>query len=126
MEGKESKHAAITPEGKLVKEVGGKEIELALSGTKPNEEVTLTFNIRDAKTKKGIDNLQPYLGAVGHVVILSKDANQYLHVHPIDEKATGPDAKFATSFPQSGTYKLWGQFQHNGEVFTVPFVVDVR
>jgi uncharacterized lipoprotein YehR (DUF1307 family) len=126
VEGKESKHAAITPEGKLVKEVGGKEIELALSDTKPNEEVTLTFNIRDAKTKKGIDNLQPYLGAVGHVVILSKDANQYLHVHPIDEKATGPDAKFATSFPQSGTYKLWGQFQHNGEVFTVPFVVDVR
>ncbi|MEK4348732.1 hypothetical protein [Paenibacillus sp. FSL P4-0184] len=126
VEGKESKHAAITPEGKLVKVVGGKEIELALSGTKPNEEVTLTFNIRDAKTKKGIDNLQPYLGAVGHVVILSKDANQYLHVHPIDEKATGPDAKFATSFPQSGMYKLWGQFQHNGEVFTVPFVVDVR
>lgn len=126
VEGKESKHAAIPPEGKLVKEVGGKEIELALSGTKPNEEVTLTFNIRDAKTKKGIDNLEPYLGAVGHVVILSKDANQYLHVHPIDEKATGPDAKFATSFPQSGTYKLWGQFQHNGEVFTVPFVVDVR
>ncbi|OME73391.1 hypothetical protein BSK65_06330 [Paenibacillus odorifer] len=126
VEGKESKHAAITPEGKLVKEVGGKEIELALSGTKPNEEVTLTFNIRDAKTKKGIDNLQPYLGAVGHVVILSKDANQYLHVHPIDEKAMGPDAKFATSFPQSGTYKLWGQFQHNGEVFTIPFVVDVR
>ncbi|MEK3747687.1 hypothetical protein NYE25_05535 [Paenibacillus sp. FSL E2-8871] len=126
VEGKESKHAAITPEGKLVKEVGVKEIELALSDTKPNEEVTLTFNIRDAKTKKRIDNLQPYLGAVGHVVILSKDANQYLHVHPIDEKATGPDAKFATSFPQSGTYKLWGQFQHNGEVFTVPFVVDVR
>ncbi|WHY16899.1 hypothetical protein QNH28_15290 [Paenibacillus sp. G2S3] len=126
VEGKESKHAAITPEGKLVKEVGGKEIELALSGTKPNEEVTLTFDIRDAKTKKGIDNLQPYLGDVGHVVILSKDANQYLHVHPIDEKATGPDAKFATSFPQSGTYKLWGQFQHNGEVFTVPFVVDVK
>ncbi|CAH1057759.1 hypothetical protein [Paenibacillus pseudetheri] len=126
VEGKESKHAAITAEAKLVKEVGGKEIELDLSGTKPNEEVTLTFNIRDAKTKKGIDNLQPYLGAVGHVVILSKDANQYLHVHPIDEKATGPDAKFATSFPQSGTYKLWGQFQHNGEVFTVPFVVDVK
>ncbi|MFF2154787.1 hypothetical protein ACFVVQ_05675 [Paenibacillus chitinolyticus] len=126
VEGKEDKHAAITAEAKLVKEVGGKEIELALSGTKPNEDVTLTFYIRDAKTKKGIDNLQPYLGAVGHVVILSKDANQYLHVHPVNEKAMGPDAKFATSFPQSGTYKLWGQFQHNGEVFTVPFVVDVK
>jgi len=126
VEGKEGKHTAITADAKLVKEVDGKEIELAMSATKPKEDVTLTFNIRDAKTKKGIDNLQPYLGAVGHVVILSKDAEQYLHVHPIDEKATGPEAQFATSFPQSGTYKIWGQFQHNGEVFTVPFVVNVK
>ncbi|GAA3413197.1 hypothetical protein GCM10020370_68480 [Paenibacillus hodogayensis] len=111
VEGKEGKHAAIAVDTKLVKEVDGKEIELIMSAAKPKEDVTLTFNIRDAKTKKGIDNLQPYLGAVGHVVILSEDANQYLHVHPIDEKATGPDAKFATSFPQSGTHKIWGQFQ---------------
>ncbi|WJH34476.1 hypothetical protein N6H14_32485 [Paenibacillus sp. CC-CFT747] len=126
VEGKEGKHAAIAADANLVKEVDGKEIELSMSAAKPKEDVTLTFNIRDAKTKKGIYNLQPYLGAVGHVVILSEDANQYLHVHSIDEKATGPDAKFATSFPQSGTFKIWGQFQHNGEVITVPFVVHVK
>ncbi|GGD62955.1 hypothetical protein [Paenibacillus nasutitermitis] len=126
VEGKEGKHAAIAADTKLMKEVNGKEIELAMSTTKPNEDVTLTFNIRDAKTKKGIDNLQPYLSAVGHVVILSKDVEQYLHVHPIDENASGPEAQFATSFPQSGMYKIWGQFQHNGEVFTVPFVVNVK
>ncbi|GGF66845.1 hypothetical protein GCM10010912_09760 [Paenibacillus albidus] len=126
VEGKEGKHAAIAVDAKLVKEVDGKEIELIMNAAKPKEDVTLTFNIRDAETKKGIDSLQPYLGAVGHVVILSEDANQYLHVHPIDEKATGPDAKFATSFPQSGTYKIWGQFQQGGEVFTVPFVINVK
>ncbi len=126
VEGKEGKHTAIAADAQLVKEVGGKEIELVMSAAKPKEDVTMTFNIRDAKTKKGIDNLQPYLGAVGHVVILSKDAEQYLHVHPIDEKATGPKAEFATSFPQSGTYKIWGQFQQSGEVFTVPFVVNVQ
>jgi hypothetical protein len=126
VEGKESEHAPVTADTKLVKEAAGKEIELALSGAKPKEEVTLTFDIRDAKTKQGIDNLEPYLGAVGHVVILSADAEQYIHVHPLDEKATGPKAEFATTFPESGTYKIWGQFQHNGEVFTVPFVVDVQ
>ncbi|RCW48459.1 hypothetical protein [Paenibacillus prosopidis] len=126
VEGQEGEHTAITPDEKLVKEVEGKEAELALSGTKPEEEVTLTFNIRDAKTKEGIDSLEPYLGAVGHVVILSADAEHYLHVHPLDEKATGPAAEFATSFPQSGTYKIWGQFQHEGKVFTVPFVVAVK
>ncbi|MDF2649998.1 MAG: hypothetical protein K0Q73_5803, partial [Paenibacillus sp.] len=126
VEGKEGEHAAITADSKLVKEVDGKEIELALSSTKSKEDVTLTFNLRDAKTKQGINNLEPYLGAVGHVVILSADSEKYLHVHPLDEKATGPKAEFATSFPQSGTYKIWGQFQHNGKVITVPFVIDVK
>ncbi len=126
VEGEEGEHADITPDSNLVKEVDGKEFELALSGTKPKEETTLTFTIRDAGTKEGIEDLEPYLGAVGHVVILSADAENYLHVHPLDEKATGPVAEFATTFPQSGTYKIWGQFQHNGEVITVPFVVEVK
>ena len=65
------------------------------------------------------------IGAVGHVVVLSADASQYLHVHPTDEKAAGPDAKFMTTFPASGIYKIWGQFQHEGKVFTVPYVVKV-
>ncbi|WP_245683556.1 hypothetical protein [Paenibacillus pabuli] len=116
----------VQADSNLVKEVDGKKIELSLSSTKANEDVNLTFNIMDAKTNEGINNLEQYLGAVGHVVILSEDAEQYLHVHPTEEKATGPKAEFMTSFPHSGIYKIWGQFQHDGEVFTVPFVVDVK
>ncbi|SFL54829.1 hypothetical protein SAMN03159341_10787 [Paenibacillus sp. 1_12] len=126
VEGKEGVHNAITADAKLVKETDGKEIELALSSTKPKEEVMLTFNIRDAQTKKGINNLEPYLGAVGHVVILSANVEEYIHVHPVDEKSSGPKAQFATSFPKSGVYKLWAQFQHHNKVFTVPFVVDIK
>ncbi|RKN79084.1 hypothetical protein [Paenibacillus ginsengarvi] len=124
--GKEGEPAPIKADSRLVREVSGKEIELSLSSAKPKQDVTLTFQIRDAKTKKDIDNLEPYLGAVGHVVILSADSEQYIHVHPLDEKAKGPKAQFATSFPASGVYKIWGQFQHNGEVFTAPFVIDVK
>ncbi|MED4585785.1 hypothetical protein [Brevibacillus choshinensis] len=126
VEGTAAARTAITPDAMLVKDVDGKEIELSLSNAKANEEVTLTYEIRDGITKKGIQDLEPYLGAVGHVVILSADAEQYLHVHPLDEKATGPKAQFATSFPHSGIYKIWGQFQHKGKVITVPFVVEVK
>lgn len=126
VEGEEAEQAAVTADSKLVKAVDGKEVELALSGMKAGEDVTLTFNISDAQTKQGIGNLEPYLGAVGHVVILSADAEEYIHVHPLDEKATGPAAQFATSFPTSGIYKIWGQFQHEGKVFTVPFVVEIQ
>ncbi|WP_413371861.1 hypothetical protein [Paenibacillus taichungensis] len=126
VEGEEKALEPIEADTKLVKVVDGKEIELTISNTTAKDEITLTFNIVDAQTKKGISNLEQYLGAVGHVVILSDDAEQYLHVHPMDEKATGPKAEFMTSFPKSGTYKIWGQFQHQGEVFTVPFAVDIK
>ncbi|MDR6554834.1 uncharacterized protein YceK [Paenibacillus qinlingensis] len=124
--GKEAGHTVLKADAKLRQEVSGKTVELSLSSLKAKDEVTLRFTIRDAQTNKEITNLQPYLGAVGHVVILSADAEQYIHVHPLEENSTGPVAKFATAFPEAGIYKLWGQFQHNDEVFTVPFVVDVK
>ncbi|SFX60584.1 hypothetical protein SAMN04487866_11371 [Thermoactinomyces sp. DSM 45891] len=116
----------IQPDQKLVKVVDGKEIDLQISPEpKVNQQTMLTFQIKDATNKQGITDLQPYLGAVGHVVILSEDTEEYLHVHPMDEKSTGPEAKFHTKFPKSGIYKIWGQFQRDGKVFTVPFVVKV-
>ncbi|WP_274366181.1 hypothetical protein [Paenibacillus thermotolerans] len=123
--GGKADETAIVPDGSLVKTVDGKEVELSIDNLKANADATLTFTIRDEATKEGIDNLEPYLGAVGHVVVLSEDAEHYLHVHPMDEKTSGPDAVFMTSFPHAGIFKIWGQFQHEGEVFTVPFVVDV-
>lgn len=125
LEGDERTQAVIQPDSSLTKSVNGKEVTLSYGQLQAGEEVLLTFTIKDDQTKEPISNLEPYLGAVGHVVILTEDAEQYLHVHPLDEKASGPDALFATTFPQSGVYKIWGQFQHEGQAFTVPFVVEL-
>ncbi|MGF7029918.1 hypothetical protein J2T17_000823 [Paenibacillus mucilaginosus] len=116
---------APEPESKLTKVVDGKEISLQIDGLAAGKEVMLTYHLSDAATKKPIENLEPYLGAVGHVVILDEAAEQYLHVHPMDEKAKGPEAQFMTTFPKSGIYKIWGQFQQGGKTFIVPFVVKV-
>ncbi|WP_042166414.1 hypothetical protein [Paenibacillus gorillae] len=115
----------VEPDEQLVKTVDGKQVTLSMDHLMANMELSLNFHIADASTKEPISNLQPYLGAVGHVVILSEDAEQYLHVHPTEERSTGPDASFMTTFPHSGVYKIWGQFQQDGKVFTVPFVVKV-
>jgi hypothetical protein len=40
-------------------------------------------------------------------------------------EGNGPKVTFMTIFPEKGIYKIWGQFQHDGKVFTVPFVVKV-
>lgn len=117
--------AALQPDASLTRTVDGKEVTLSFDKLKAGQEIKMTFAIKDAGSKAPITNLQPYLGAVGHVVIMSGDAELYLHNHPLDEKAKGPNAEFATTFPKAGLYKIWGQFQHEGHVFTVPFTVNV-
>ncbi|HZG74860.1 MAG TPA: hypothetical protein VEZ72_03290, partial [Paenibacillus sp.] len=73
-----------------------------------------------------IADLEPYLGAIGHVVVLSEDGERYVHVHAEADQGSGPDAMFETTFQKAGLYKIWGQFQHRGDVFTVSYVVEVQ
>jgi hypothetical protein len=70
------------------------------------------------------------MGAVGHVVIISSDRKEFLHVHPTQEVSPGwnggPKVSFSTSFPKPGIYKAWGQFQHNRRTVTADFILNVK
>lgn len=125
VEGQIAQPTNLVVDQKLTKVVDGKEITLTFDHLMTNMELPMTFTIKDAKTKIPITNLQPYLGAIGHVVAISGDTKTYLHVHPMEENTTGPEAKFMTTFPKKGLYKIWGQFQYDGKVFIVPFTVNV-
>jgi hypothetical protein len=115
----------IVPDGNLTRSVPGVSASLSHDPLVAGKPVSLTFRLHDASTNKPITDLQSYLGAVGHVVIISRDGEEYLHVHPLDERSKGPDAIFQTTFPKSGVYKMWGQFKRGGQLFVVPFVVNV-
>ncbi|RED66274.1 hypothetical protein [Cohnella lupini] len=125
VQGKVGEQTQILPDSSLTRIVDGVEATLSLDHLMAGMETGLTFTFADAGSNKPIEDLQPYLGAVGHVVILSEDTELYLHVHPTDEDAKGPEARFMTSFPKSGIYKIWGQFKRNDRTFIVPFVVKV-
>src|SRR5439155_3245333 len=62
-----------------------------------------------------VTDLQPYLGAYGHLVALRASDLDYLHVHPYDGPA-GPDIKFGVEVPTAGRYRLFLDFQHGGRV----------
>ncbi|QJD82758.1 hypothetical protein [Cohnella herbarum] len=126
VEGRAAEQVPIEPSDEHSVIVDGVEISLVNNHPEAGKEMMLNFKLSDAKSKEPITDLEPYLGAVGHVVILSEDTEQYLHVHPMEEKAKGPDAKFMTTFPNTGVYKIWGQFQRNGKTFISPFVVEVK
>jgi hypothetical protein len=72
-----------------------------------------------------VDDLQPYLGADGHLIALRADDLSYAHVHPVD----GHDAPegtigFEATLPSAGRYVLFLEFQHGGAVHTAAFTFD--
>ncbi|WP_327304077.1 hypothetical protein OG730_10975 [Streptomyces sp. NBC_01298] len=76
-----------------------------------------------SKDGKPVTNLEPYLGAYGHLVALRDGDLAYLHVHP-NEGGPGPDVSFTATAPSAGTYRLFLDFQHEGKVRTAAFTVQ--
>ncbi|NBD27543.1 hypothetical protein [Paenibacillus glycinis] len=117
---------ALAADKQLEQAADGMTVKLSLgSPPKAGEDAELAFSFADAANGQAVRDLQPYLGAAGHVVILDAAAKHYLHVHAMDG-AGGPEARFHTSFPEPGLYKIWGQFQRNDRVVTVPYVIEVQ
>jgi hypothetical protein len=84
----------------------------------------LSFEV--TKGGQAVTDLEVYLGALGHVVVLGEGALDFIHAHPLEEAAaqTGR-VGFAVTFPQEGRYKIFSQFQHQGRVLTTSFVASV-
>ena len=70
-----------------------------------------------------VTDLQPYLGAAGHLVAIAQQDLAYLHVHPKAPATGGPDVGFAVEGAAAGTHRLYFQFQHRGVVHTAEFTV---
>jgi hypothetical protein len=125
IDGESAKPVPVVPDASLDKTVDGNRVKLTIDQLAANKEVTLKFSFSDDKTNQPITDLEPYLGAIGHVVILTEDGERYVHVHADEGQGTGQDATFETEFPKSGIYKIWGHFQKDNQVFTVSYVVNV-
>lgn len=85
----------------------------------------IRFELFDAGGKP-IESLQPYLGARGHLQLVRADSELYVHTHPLDaQPGDAPNvAVFHAEFQSAGIYKGWGQFQIDGTLRIVPFVID--
>ena len=113
------------------KTLGNTKANLAFSQPqiKAGQGVNLIFNLQDASSNQPLKDLQPYLGERGHLVILKQSSPltkaDYNHAHALKDTPAG-EVHFMTSFPQPGKYKLWGQFNRNGQIVTADFWVNVE
>ena len=106
--------------------VDGYTVELA-GNLKPGSDSKLTLSV--SKDGNPVTDLQPYLGAYGHLVALREGDLAYLHVHPDGEPndgktEPGPEVVFYASVPSQGGYRLYLDFKHDGVVRTAAFTVD--
>jgi hypothetical protein len=104
---------------------GGVGVQLDARNLKAGREAVLRFTLSDAATGTPIRDLEPFLGAPGHMLIVNADLTEADHVHPEEPTAHGPALTFQPLLPAGGFYKLWLQLQRHGVVITVPFVISV-
>ena len=93
------------------------------------EDAELTLSV--SKDGRPVTDLEPYLGAYGHLVALREGDLAYLHVHPDGtpgdgETEPGPDVVFYAAVPSDGGYRLFLDFQHDGVVRTAAFALSTE
>jgi len=103
--------------------VDGYEVTLATERGDGGE-VTATLRVhRDGE----LVDLEPYLGANGHLVAMRAGDLAYAHVHPIEDE-DDPDRPgtvvFDATLGSAGRYGLFLDFKHGGEVRTAAFTFD--
>jgi hypothetical protein len=112
--------ADLTPQ-----KTGNSGVELVMSPPRPvaGEKELLYFRVTPD------DGVEPYLGAMGHMLAASNDLIDMIHNHPFQATDASGNAykqlQFNMIFPRAGVYRVWVQFQRRGVVNTVAFNVPV-
>jgi Heavy metal binding domain len=129
--------ARLEADKTLTKTAGGVRFEVTLDPVAPvaGKGATLKFRLSDEKSGEPVKDLQPYLGAWGHALMLSEDASDFYHSHTTEAipdnvnsmtVLSNTDVSFKAFFPRAGRYRVWSQFQRQGKLITVDFTIEVR
>jgi hypothetical protein len=94
----------------------GYEVRLA------EDEDELSFTVHSNGSR--VEDIEPYLGARGHLVALREGDLAFLHVHPESEATEGGDIRFRVEYPSAARYRLFLQFKHDARVRTVAFTKE--
>jgi hypothetical protein len=106
-------------------------LELPAAGLIAGRDEKLVFHVTDAATGGPVNDLEPYLGAFGHTLVVSDDTLHYVHAHPVEalpagmaDPRGGPTLTFKALLPRPGRYRIWTQLKRAGVVSTVSFTID--
>ena len=101
-------------------------LTLPEGGLSAGRTVVVTARLTDPKGRP-INDLEPWLGALGHLLLISRDAQTFAHAHPDDrEPSVGKNGRipFLVRLPKAGPYKGWLQFQRRGRIETLEIALE--
>lgn len=115
------------------KTVEGSPVAFATDPITPEagKETLLVYSIVDPTTGQPTEKLQPYLGALGHVVVLKEGSLDFIHAHPEEMSPGGghgahqASTVFKTTLPSDGNYRIFGQFNVAGKIITTVYTIGV-
>jgi heavy metal-binding protein len=125
-------HAHLPAQDLTPKTAGSMTVSISLptDGLVAGRDEKLLYRIVDSKTGRPVTDLEAYLAAYGHTLVVSEDTLEYVHAHPvellpdkIEEAAGGPELTFKALLPKPGRYRLWTQLKRGGTVSTISFTV---
>lgn len=88
-----------------------------------NKTQHLEISIEKDGKKLAENDLQQYLGASAHIVMISKTDKEFLHIHPLSDSRFPIFAQ--AHIKKTGVYRMWVQFKIDDQVHTADFTVDV-
>lgn len=95
----------------------------------PRKTLPFPVRLRDSATKELIRDLQPYLGAMGHMIMIHEDAQTFVHAHPDErdpENGKRGEITFLARAPKPGAYRVWIEFQRRDKVNVAEFRIEVK
>src|SRR5688500_2809506 len=132
---------SLLPDLNTQLEVGELSVVLKANVQKVRRRSPITFTLTSARNGEPVTDLEPYLGAPCHVVIISADTKQFAHTHgdipggtmsggtsggdmtnmanmvmPTPPARFGPNIQFTHTFMQAGMYRVSVQFVTQDEV----------
>lgn len=119
------------PAPRTTAHVDGYDVALAAEVGRGGE---VTASLTVTRDGAPVTDLEPYLGANGHLVAIRAGDLAYAHVHPVDDDEHGVDGEtvppadgtvtFDAALDAAGRYGLFFDFRHGGRVHTARFTFD--
>jgi hypothetical protein len=116
------------PEAEVLEALNGDvRARLATVNARTGDDTHLVVELSDRQSGAPVTDIEPYLGAWGHMFLASRDLADVVHSHPYLEETVpgGPKITFHTLFARNGWYRVWTQVQRGGRLLTFEFTVRV-